>query len=209
MASTLLKRWAILRAVLSMLAVGVLLSSCTPQDARLAGIDMKGEPATDFRLTGHAGDTVQLSSLRGRVVVLTFLYTSCPDTCPLIAGKFGVVHDRLGQLAQGSSFLAVTVDPERDTPYRLRQYLEAQQLQGKMDFLTGSRPDLEKIWTAYHVGVQRPPARAEVGGSGQGYEVAHTEAVYVIDKQGKLRRLFKADFEPAALAKDVELLSRE
>lgn len=74
------------------------------------GTDLDGTPAPDFHLVDQTGQPVALSDLRGRVVVLTFLYTRCPDTCPLIVSKLGQVHDQLGEQAQGVAFVAVTVE---------------------------------------------------------------------------------------------------
>jgi len=177
--------------------------------ASLSGTDLRGVPAPDFQLVDHTGERVSLSDLRGKAVALTFLYTSCPDVCPLIAGKLGQVHDQLGRQAGDAAFVAVTVDPERDDVPRLRQYLDAQELGGKMTFLTGERQELERVWAAYHIAVTRTPAGATGQNDTAAHEVGHTTVVYVIDKWGRERRLLREDFDPAALSRNLEILIRE
>ncbi len=176
---------------------------------RAVGTELGATPAPDFRLTNQFGEEVALSDLRGKVVVLTFLYTSCPDTCPLTASKLGQVHDQLGERAREVAFVVVTVDPERDRVARVRQFLEAQRLSNKLLFLTGERPALEVVWAAYHIGVTRlPVASRSVGGDGF-YEVGHTDVLYLIDRHGRMRRLMRSDFGVADLRRNLEMLLRE
>lgn len=174
----------------------------------LVGADLGGTLAPDFRLTDQFGQDVALSDLRGRVVVLTFLYTSCPDVCPLIAGKLGQVHDRLGQRADEVAFVVVTVDPERDTAPRVRQYLEAQRLVNKLTFLTGDHPAVEAVWKAYGIGVATVPLPGSASGGGT-YEVLHTDALYLIDRQGRERRLLRSGVAPGDLLRSLEALLGE
>ena len=160
------------------------------------GTDLGLVPAPGFALTDQTGRAVTLSDLGGKVVVLTFLYTSCPDTCPVIASRLGVVHDQLGSRARDVSFAAIAVDPERDTVERGRQFLEAQGVGDKLLFLTADRPTLEPVWASYYIGVTRIPA----GGPARernpaAYGVAHNDVLYLIDKQGRKRRLLREDFD--------------
>lgn len=180
-----------------------------PGSPTAVGTELGASPAPDFRLTNQFGEEVALSDLRGRVVVLTFLYTSCPDICPLTADKLGQVHDQLGERAREVVFVVVTVDPERDRVARVRQFLEAQRLGNKLLFLTGERPALEAVWAAYHIGVTRLPVASESVGSDGFYEVGHTDALYLIDRQGRERRLMRSDFAVADLRRNLELLLRE
>lgn len=172
------------------------------------GTDLGGTPAPDFRLTDQFGQQVALSDLRGRAVVLTFLYTSCPDVCPLIAGKLGQVHDRLGKRADEVAFVVVTVDPERDSVPRVRQYLEAQRLVDKLTFLTGDHLAVEAVWKAYGIGVATAPPPGSASGGGA-YEVLHTDALYLIDRQGRERRLLRSDVAPDDLLRGLEALLGE
>lgn len=171
------------------------------------GTQLDGRPTPEFSLTDQDGRVVSPSDLRGRVMVLTFLYTTCPDTCPLIAGKLGQAHDRLGQRSRDVAFLAISVDPERDTAARSRQYLDAQRLGDKLAFLTGDRESLEGAWSAYGIGVRQVPIGAASGA--EAYEVAHNDVLYVIDRQGRQRWLLRQDVDLADLLARVEELMRE
>ena len=160
------------------------------------GLDLGVDPAPDFALKDQTGRTIALGDLRGKVVVLTFLYTSCPDTCPVIASRLGVVHDRLGSRARDVAFAAVAVDPERDTVERGRRFLEAQGVGDKLLFLTADRPILEPVWASYYIGVTRIPSSGPAGERNPAaYSVAHNDVLYVIDKQGRKRRLLREDFD--------------
>src|SRR2546426_249994 len=97
-----------------------LITTCSP--AKLVGDPLPGALAPDFTLTdGPTGETVTLSALRGRVILVTFLYTSCYDTCPLTAETIRGARDRLGNSATDVAFLAVSVDPKGDTPETTRR----------------------------------------------------------------------------------------
>jgi protein SCO1 len=193
--------------VLCLLAVGLFAGSCLGQvpgtASRFVGTDLGVDPAPAFDLIDQQGQPVTLAGLTGKAVALTFLYTSCPDICPVITNKFGFVHDALGEKAQAVVFAAITVDPERDTPARLRQYLDAQGLAGKMMFLTGDRGQLETVWSAYHILVARSSQDQAT------YTVTHSDAVYLLDKAGRLRLLMHTDLAPGDLQRNLESLLAE
>ncbi len=189
-------------------AVAQLASSCLGQSAvdsgsGLIGTQLGDSPASEFALVNQFEEPVALSDLRGKAVAVTFLYTSCPDTCPVIVGKFGYVHEQLRERAESAAFVVVTVDPERDTPARLRQYLDAQNLSEEITFLTGERAALEKVWSAYHILVSRAQQKQSA------YSIVHNDVVYLVDKAGRLRALMHADFAPADLLKNLERLIAE
>ncbi|HEY8478179.1 MAG TPA: SCO family protein [Chloroflexota bacterium] len=181
-----------------------------PGSSSLVGTDLGAKPAPDFHLVDQFGESLALSDLRGKPVVLTFLYTSCPDTCPIVTAKFAQVHRLLGERAQDVALVAVTVDPERDTVARLRQFLEAQGLADVMRFLTGDRASLEATWAAYYIGVQRMEAGGHAADhAAGGYTVAHNDALYVIDKHGRQRVLMREDFAVEDMVRNLETLLRE
>src|SRR5918998_279293 len=93
---------------------------------------------------------------RGKVVAVTFLYTTCEDTCPLAAQQVRGALDRLGH---DVPVLAFAVDPPRDTPARARRFLAEQRLAGRMRFLTGPERELRRLWRAF--GIQRQSPRHE------------------------------------------------
>ncbi len=183
----------------------LLFAGCS-RDGQLVGLDLESTPAPDFKLTDHNGNPVALSDLRGKPVVLTFLYTSCADTCPLITNKLAQVHDEFGERAREIAFVIVSVDPQRDTVERAREYLSERGWQDKVVYLTGKQAELEPVWKDYHMGVIKMPPEKGAGGY---YEVAHQDALYVIDKAGRERALMRQDFAPADLARNLQALLRE
>jgi protein SCO1/2 len=156
-------------------------------------------PTQDFVLTDQFGRQVHLSDFRGRVVVLTFLYTGCADVCPLVAERLRESRDLLGQHAGRTVFLVVTVDPETDTVAQLKAYSEAHGMQGVWRFLTGTRAELEPVWQYYWVG----PVSKDAHGA-----VTHQAPVHLIDQAGRVRAVSGQTVRPAELAHDVEALLR-
>src|SRR4051812_12773840 len=90
-----------------------------------AGVFDPPRAAPEFTLQGSNGKALKLSDFRGKVVILGFGFTSCPDVCPTTLGVLGQAHKRLGAQGQDVQVLYITVDPERDTPERMHAYLQA------------------------------------------------------------------------------------
>jgi protein SCO1/2 len=152
-------------------------------------------PPKDFRLRDQDGRPASLAQYRGRVVVLTFMYSTCEDTCPLQADQIRGALDTLGGDAVPA--LAVSVDPANDTPDRARRFLLEHSLTGRMRFLLGKRAQLAPVWRAYGV---RP----------QGEAFDHSAYVLLIDERGRQRISFPLDqLTPEGLAHDVRLLQAE
>lgn len=190
-------------------ALFALLVGCGDRSG-LARTDMQKKVAPEFSLVDQRGNAVTLGDLRGKAVALTFLYTSCPDVCPVVTGIFGEAYDKLGEARRKAAFVAVSVDPERDTPERVRQYLEAQRLQDKLLFLTGSRGDLEKVWVSYFVGVIKENSQPGPGGKEGFYYVTHNNLVHLIDGEGRQRSLIRNfDFTAAQLLEEMKPLLNE
>lgn len=190
--------------LLLLAALALLLSSACGAAPKLTGTDLGARPAPNFTLTDQTGRQVSLSELRGRPVVLTFLYTSCPDTCPLITTKLNAVQGKLGADGSKVALLSVSTDPKRDTVQAAREYLRARAALESQIYLTGSSEALSPVWKAYGIHVANDPP-----GPDGSYEVTHTPALYVIDKQGRERVLLREDFDVDALARDLKTLSRE
>jgi protein SCO1 len=152
-------------------------------------------PPRDFRLRDQDGEPVSLRAFRGRVVVLTFLYTTCRDTCPLTATQ---IRGALDDLDRDVPALAVSVDPANDTPERARRFLFARGLaDDRMRFLLGSRDQLAPVWRAYGI---RP----------QGAAFDHSAYVLLVDKRGRQRIGFPvAQLTPEGLAHDIRRLQAE
>jgi protein SCO1 len=151
-----------------------------------------GVPPMDFSLRDQDGETASLADYRGQVVVLTFMYSTCKDTCPLQADQIRGALDDLGGDAPPA--LTVSVDPSGDTPDRAKSFLLKHALTGRMRFLLGSRAQLAPIWKAY--GIQP-----------QGAAFDHSAYVLLIDAQGRQRIGFPLNqLTPEGLAHDVRLL---
>ncbi len=169
----------------------------------LQGTLLQGQPAPALSLTDQTGAPVSLAALRGQVVTVSFLYTSCPDVCPVTASKLAAAYAALPAAAQPRvAMLAVTVDPARDTAGRRADFSAAQGLTTPpFHYLSGAGAALHAAWQAFHIGVSAPPA------TGGDYEVNHTSVTYVIDPQGRERVLLNdSDFTSDQLAADVQAL---
>jgi protein SCO1/2 len=185
------------RAVVAGALAASLLGACSP--AKLVGEPMPGTLAPDFTLTdGPTGEVVTLSSLHGRVVLITFLYTSCPDVCPLTAETIRNARDRLGDLADKVAFIAVSVDPIGDTPSATRRFVQEHRLESTLRYLIGSKAALSRVWQAYGV------AQA-----GSAPEVLHSDVIYLIDKNARGRVLLHSIVAPETLASDLRILVNE
>lgn len=150
----------------------------------------------DFALRDQNGRLIRLSAERGKVVLLTFLYTNCPDLCPLTATSINTALGTLGPARKRVTALAVTVDPKGDTPAAVKAFIRGHGLRPQFHYLTGSRTALVRIWRAYHVTAVRHP----------GDDVDHTLYTLVVDRSGKGRVLFDSRASALALAHDIRLL---
>src|SRR4051812_44003582 len=154
-----------------------------------------GVPPKDFTLRDQDGKPASLAAYRGKVVVLTFMYSTCKDTCPLQADQIRGALDDLGGDAPPA--LTVSVDPANDTPDRAKSFLLKHSLTGRMRFLLGSRAQLAPVWKAY--GIQP-----------QGAAFDHSAYVLLIDKQGRQRIGFPLNqLTPEGLAHDIRLLGSQ
>jgi protein SCO1 len=152
-------------------------------------------PPQDFQLRDQDGKAVSLRHFRGRVVVLTFMYTTCRDTCPLTATQ---IRGALDDLDHDVPALAVSVDPVNDTPARAKKFLFQRGLgHDRMRFLLGSRGQLQPIWKAYGI---RP----------QGKAFDHSAYVLLVDRHGRQRIGFPVQqLVPEDLAHDIRRLQAE
>jgi protein SCO1 len=192
---------AALLALVALALAGVLLlgGSSAGQTARVGPSGFFGGvrpdiPPEDFALRDQSGRLTRLSDYRGRVVVLTFMYSTCQDTCPVTASQ---IRGALDDLGQDVPVLAVSVDPAQDTPNRARVFVQRQSLTGRMRFLLGSRAQLSRVWRDY--GVQ-----PELG-----KRLPHSDSTVLIDRTGRQRVGFETTaMTPEGLAHDIARLER-
>ncbi len=168
-------------------------------------------PTYDFNLRDQANRQVSLGSLRGKAVVMTFLYTHCPDVCPLTAEKLHEAYQQLGGTARRVAFVAVSVDPKGDTPEAVRAFLFAHHVDGELTYLIGSFAELKRVWAYYYVSSDAKDATAKTaaGTSTSPDLVGHTSIVYVIDPRGNLRVFLPGNFDPKDLVTDLKILTAE
>lgn len=159
-------------------------------------------PVTDFMLQTGKAETFRLSDARGKIVMLFFGYTSCPDVCPVTLATFKQVHERIGDDAQQIAFVMITADPERDTPEKVKTYVS----QFNPDFigLSGNLSNLEKIWQELGVFVEKQDTN-----SAAGYLVSHTSSVYVLNQNGSLLITFPYGTTAIDMASDLEELLKQ
>ena len=178
--------------------LALLLASCAPS-ARLSGTELDRSEAPDFTLTdGVTGHAVTLSSLRGNAVAIAFLYTHCPDVCPITASKFRAAQQALGGDAARVRFVAVSVDPDGDTPEAVRGFSATHELTTNWHYLIGARAQLAPVWSAYGVGA----FASQMGQS----KVDHNDAIYVLDPKGRERELVHSDVTVTDLVADLRIL---
>lgn len=159
-------------------------------------------PAADFTLTAHTGEQVSLSDFRGKWVVLYFGYTFCPDVCPLTLADLARAMRLLdAKQADRVQVMMISVDPERDTPQRLAQYVPV--FHPAFLGLTGSEEALAAAATPFGIYY----ARQEVGGA-SGYLVDHTASVTVLDDQGRVRLIWPFGVSAEMMAEDLRGLVR-
>jgi protein SCO1 len=158
------------------------------------------ETAPPLSLRSYTGQRVNIDQYRGKAVLVTFLYTKCPDVCPIIASNLGVSLNLLG-VAKAShvQLLAVSVDPRGDTPKAVRAFLARRKLIGRMQYAIGSAHELARVWKAWNVGSEQDSQDPGL--------VNHSGLVYGVSGSGKLTTLYAANFQPSEIVHDAPLLA--
>ena len=176
------------------------------------------QPAAPFELQNQFGRQVNLSDYAGKVTVLTFLYTNCPNVCPIVTSQLRDTHEMLG--AADVAFVAISVDPERDTVQEAHAYSDKWKMTHNWDFLVEDRERLAPIWEAYYIDPANDDHSQGSGASSvktggvtglqqdivDRYLVIHTTPVYLIDAEGMRRVVFTPPFDTEDLAHDIRLL---
>jgi protein SCO1/2 len=155
----------------------------------------------DFTLTNQDNQRFRLEDVRGRPVLLFFGYTSCPDMCPMTMSRISGALSRVGKPASDVVTLFVSVDPKRDTPAVLKGYVGS--FGTPLIGLTGTDEEVGRVASAYHASYQIVPTGTP------NYLVNHTSAIFLIDRQGKLRQYFKFDETPETLAAALRTVLNE
>ena len=169
---------------------------------KMVGTEITPAAAPDFTLVdGISGRPTTLSAQQGKVVVLAFLYTHCPDVCPLTAEEFRQAQQKLTDDERDRTiFVAVSVDPRQDTPEAVQGFARDHGLVKNFVFLIGGAAQLQPVWSAYGIRTETDPSTTEVG---------HSDAIYLLDRTGRARVLVHSNIAAADLANDVKLLLAE
>jgi protein SCO1 len=188
---------------LAMLALVSLLAACQPQAAHFNGVDITGaEYAQRLDLPDINGKPRSLAEFKGKVLVVFFGYTQCPDVCPTTLTELTAARKLMGADGARVQGLFVTVDPERDTPELLRNYLAA--FDSSYIGLRGTPDQVREAAKAFKVFYARVPGRTE--GS---YTIDHTAASFLFDPQGRVRVYSRYGAGPESLAHDLKALLAE
>ena len=159
------------------------------------------KPAPALKLRDSTGKTLDLASLRGKAVLVTFLYVHCPDVCPLETANLHTALKQLGPQASKVQVVAVSTDPKGDRPKAVNAFLAKHQVTGEMRYLLGSKAQLAKVWQAWGI-VSKPDPSAP----GQ---VGHSALTYGISASGKITTLYPSNFGPPQIVHDVPILAKQ
>jgi len=193
-------------ATIGLLLAAALVAAMATQRSWMEAAQFKGailtpvKPAADFTLTAQDGTEFRLSQERGKVVALWFGYTFCPDVCPMTLSELLQAWRRLDKSGQRFRIVFVTVDPERDTPARLREY--AKGFGGGFTALTGPADQLARVRKAYGVVAEKHV----VAGTSAAYLMDHSAFVYLVDPSGQLRVMFPFGMSVDDMVHDIKLL---
>jgi len=170
-------------------------------DGFFGTLALPAKPAPPIDLRNYLGQPVTLAEYRGKAVLVTFLYTNCPEICPLITSNLRVALNQLGAERAKVQIIAVSVDPRGDTPATVARFLQAHEMAGSMQYLVGSAAQLSRTWAAWSVGSAREAGQPDL--------IAHSALVYGITASGRLKTIYPATFEPSQIVHDVPKLASQ
>ena len=187
----------------SLLLLALLLAACSPDAPKFRSTDITGADfGRELALTGHDGKPRTLADFRGKLVVLFFGYTYCPDVCPTTLAEMAGVMKALGKDAERVQVLMVTVDPERDTREVLAQYVAA--FDPRFLGLYGDAAATQRAAKEFKIFYEKRP-----GATPSAYTVDHSGQSYVLDAKGNLRLFVRQERIGADLADDLRTLLKE
>jgi protein SCO1/2 len=169
----------------------------TGGSGRFAGGELDPpQPTPDFTLTDQSGQKVSMADQRGKLVLLTFLYTNCPDVCPLITQNLNQALQMLGAKRDDVRVLAVSVDPEGDTAEAVDKYAKAHHLPPEFHYLIGTRDELTQVWKDYDVAAVASDPEL----------VDHTAYTMLVDRSGEGRVIYDSSVKAKDVVHDVDKL---
>jgi protein SCO1 len=200
------RRHTVIALVLAAAAVvGVVLALALPSSSagssKLAGLAVKSPKAAPaLALRNYLGNPVNLAGDRGKAVLVTFLYTHCPDVCPLIASKLHTAITSMNATERRQvQIIAVSVDPVGDTPKTIAHFLADHRMTGQMQYLIGTQRQLGDTWVNWGITSKPDVTKPEV--------VDHTALIYGINAHGQIAAVYPSDFAPGEIVHDVPILA--
>jgi protein SCO1/2 len=195
-------RGRVLRVITGALVVLIAATACGGSSSySFKGGELKPiDAAAPIELTDQNGQPFSLSAQTGKVVLLYFGYTTCPDACPTTLSDWVEVKRLLGDKADQVEFVMVTVDPDRDTQAKLLEYMSF--FDPSFYGLTGDQETITTIEQNYGIMAIKDP----IAGSATGYLMTHTTSFWVVAPDGKLRLTYALGTDPAVVAEDLEHL---
>ena len=190
-------------AAVAAVVLALTLAACSPGSPKFKNTDITGVPyARGFELTDQNGQRRKLADFRGKVVSIFFGYTQCPDVCPTTLAEMKEVREKLGPEASRLQVVFITVDPERDTPSLLKNYLAA--FDPSFIGLTGTPEEIAAVAKDFKVFYEKVPGK----NPGE-YTMNHTAGSYVYDASGHIRLFVRHGQGPEVLAGDLKTLLEE
>ena len=162
------------------------------------GSSLGGKPAPDVKLVNQFGQPMSLSQFRGRVVMLSFEDSECTTVCPLTTQSMVLAKELLGKAGNSVQLLGVDANPDAIKVSDVMDYSRVHGMINQWDFLTGSLTQLKSVWKAYNIAVQIE--------SGQ---IDHTPALYVIDQQGRLQKVYLTQMAYSSITQSAQVLATE
>ena len=159
------------------------------------------ETSYDFNLTGGKGD-VSLSDFRGKLVLIYFGYTFCPDVCPATLGQVNQAMKQLGSKAEDIQLIMISLDPERDTPAKLEEYVA--HFNPTFLGITGTQEQVETVASLYGIFYEK-----KEGSAASGYLIDHTATLMVIDREGYLKLVFPFGVTADEIADDLKYMLKQ
>ena len=157
--------------------------------------------APPLKLEDSTGEKFDISEQRGKVVLLTWLYVNCPDICPLIVSNLKTAQTKLGAKGKELVIVAVSTDPERDTPKAVNKFIGSRGMKGRMQYLVGDKNELGSTWENWGIVANRAAANPEL--------IEHSSPIYGISASGMITTLYPANFKPDQVVRDVPLLAQQ
>ncbi len=195
----------LIAGAIALLTVGGSAGAPSKKQAEQASFDAAGvltpiRQAPPLALHNYLGQPVNIENYRGKAVLVTFLYTNCPDICPLITSQLRVALNMMGPAtAAKAQIIAVSVDPRGDTPKAVAAFLARHEMTGRMQYLIGSAGELAPVWKAWGVGSERDANNPQF--------INHSGLVYGVSGSGKRITIYAPSFQPSEIVHDVPLLA--